>query len=47
MSLAAFGAAPSEVVGREPAFSAKAFHDTLHYRQLADAEGIVKTGLPQ
>jgi hypothetical protein len=30
MSLAAFGAAPSEVVEREPAFSAKTFLDTLH-----------------
>jgi hypothetical protein len=46
MPLAAFGAAPSEVVEREPAFL-----ETLHYRQPADAEhvreGILKAGLPQ
>ena len=51
MPLAAFGAAPSEAVEREPAFSAKTFLDTLHYRQVADAEhvreGILKAGLPQ
>lgn len=44
-------AAPSEAVEREPAFSAKTFLDTLHYRQPADAEhvreGILKAGLPQ
>jgi hypothetical protein len=51
MSLAAFGAAPSEAVEREPAFSAKTFLDTLHDRQPANAEhvreGILKAGLPQ
>jgi hypothetical protein len=51
MSLAAFGAAPSEVVEREPAFSAKTLLDTLHDRQVDDTEhvreGILKAGLPQ
>jgi adenylate cyclase len=40
-----------EVIQREPAFSAKTFLDTLHYRQPADAEhlrdGILLAGLPQ
>ncbi len=40
-----------EVIGREPAFSAKTFLDTLHYRQTADAEhvreGILKASLPE
>jgi hypothetical protein len=44
-------AAPSEVMEREPAFSAKTFLDTLHYRQVDDAEhvreGILKAGLPR
>ena len=44
-------AAPSEAVEREPAFSAKTFLDTLHYRQPANSErvreGILKAGLPQ
>ncbi len=39
-----------EVLEREPAFTAKTFLETLHYRQLADAEhvreGLVKAGLP-
>jgi adenylate cyclase len=46
----AAGAHAREVIEREPAFSAKAFRDTLHYRQAADAEhvrdGILKAGLP-
>jgi len=40
-----------EALLREPAFSAKAFLDTMHYRQAADAEhlreGLIKAGLPQ
>ncbi len=47
----AAGAHAREVMEREPAFSAKTFLDTLHYRQPADAEhvreGILKAGLPQ
>ena len=47
----AAGAHAREVIQREPAFSAKAFLDTLHYRQPADAEhlreGILKAGLPE
>jgi adenylate cyclase len=47
----AAGAHAREVIEREPAFSAKTFLNTLHYRQLADAEhvreGILKAGLPQ
>ena len=39
-----------EVLEREPAFSVKAFLETLHYRQPADAEhvgeGLLKAGLP-
>jgi adenylate cyclase len=44
------GAHAREVIQREPAFSAKTFLDTLHYRQPADAqhlqEGILLAGLP-
>ena len=47
----AAGAHAREVIRLEPAFSAKTFLDTLHYRQPADAEhlreGIVKAGLPE
>ena len=46
----AAGAHAREVIQREPAFSAKAFLDTLHYRQPSDAEhlheGILLAGLP-
>ena len=46
----AAGAHAREVIQREPAFSAKAFLDTLHYRQLSDVEhlheGILLAGLP-
>jgi len=46
----AAGAHAREVIEREPAFSAKTFLNTLHYRQTADAEhvreGILKAGLP-
>ncbi len=47
----AAGAHAREVIEREPAFSARTFLDTLHYRQLDDAEhlreGILKAGLPE
>ena len=40
-----------EVVERDPAFSAKTYLGTLHYRQSADAEhlreGLLKAGLPE
>ena len=40
-----------EVLTREPAFTAKTFLDTMHYRQPADAdplrEGLLKAGLPE
>ena len=46
----AAGAHAREVMDREPAFSAKTFLDTLHFRQAADTEhvreGILKAGLP-
>jgi hypothetical protein len=46
----AAGAHAREVIQREPAFGAKAFLDTLHYRQPSDAEhlheGILLAGLP-
>ena len=41
MPLAAFGAAPSEVVEREPAFSAKTFLDTLHYKRVDIYAGVM------
>src|SRR5271168_3574714 len=47
----AAGAHAREVIEREPAFSARTFLDTLHYRQPDDAEhlreGILKAGLPE
>ena len=46
----AAGAHAREVTRREPAFAVGAFLDTLHYRQLSDAEhlreGLAKAGLP-
>jgi adenylate cyclase len=46
----AAGAHAREVIEREPAFGARTFLNTLHYRQPADGEhlreGIMKAGLP-
>ncbi|HTR11724.1 MAG TPA: adenylate/guanylate cyclase domain-containing protein [Roseiarcus sp.] len=47
----AAGAHAREVLMLEPEFTAKAFLDTMHYRQRADAEhlreGLLKAGLPE